>query len=100
MTSTRFTVQALAAAAITALAIAAAPAWAQTAAPAAPAGPKATGDTKASDAAFAKVDKNADGKVTKDEVEKMPGIASKFDMLDADKDGALSKAEFAAAPKE
>lgn len=51
------------------------------------------------EAAFAKADANGDGKITKDEAAKMPEIAAKFDMLDTDKDGSLSLAEFAAAYK-
>lgn len=65
---------------------------AQTAAPAAP-------DAKgrmAVEAAFTKADANGDGKITKDEAAKMPEIAGKFEVLDKDKDGALTLAEFAA----
>lgn len=53
----------------------------------------------AAEAAFTKADANGDGKVTKDEAAKMPEMAAKFDMLDRDKDGALSLAEFAAGYK-
>lgn len=65
---------------------------AQTAAPAAP-------DAKgrmALEAAFTKADTNGDGKITKDEASKVPEISGKFEMLDKDKDGALTLAEFAA----
>ncbi len=50
----------------------------------------------AAEAAFTKADANGDGKVTKDEAAKLPPIATKFDALDKDKDGALTLAEFAA----
>lgn len=65
---------------------------AQTAAPAAP-------DAKgrmAVEAAFTKADANGDGRITKDEAAKVPEIAGKFEVLDKDKDGALTLAEFAA----
>ncbi len=61
--------------------------WAQSAAPKL--------DAKG-EAAFAKADKNGDGKLSKDEID--PAMAANFDAMDADKDGALSKAEFAAMP--
>ena len=48
------------------------------------------------EAAFAKADANADGKLSKDEAVKLPAIAAKFDALDKNKDGALDLAEFAA----
>lgn len=70
----------------------AAASMAQTAAPAAP-------DAKgrmAMEAAFTKADANGDGKITKDEAAKVPEISGKFEMLDKDKDGALTLAEFAA----
>ena len=50
----------------------------------------------AAEAAFTKADANGDGKVSKDEAAKLPAIAAKFDMLDKDKDGSLTLAEFAA----
>ena len=52
-------------------------------------------DPAAADIAFVRADVNKDGKVTKDEVTKMPAVAAKFAELDKDKDGALSKEEFA-----
>ncbi|MGD9833128.1 MAG: hypothetical protein AB7U92_10295 [Piscinibacter sp.] len=51
------------------------------------------------EAAFAKADANADGKVSKDEAAKMPEISAQFATLDKDKDGALTLAEFAAGYK-
>lgn len=62
---------------------------------AAPAATDAKG-RMAVEAAFAKADTNGDGKVSKDEAAKLPAIATKFDSLDKDKDGALTLAEFAA----
>lgn len=44
---------------------------------------------------FAALDKNKDGKLAKDEVRSDPAITEHFAMLDADQDGALSRAEFA-----
>lgn len=49
-------------------------------------------------AAFKKADANGDGRITRDEAEKMPGMAERFDALDKNKDGALELGEFA-APK-
>ena len=44
---------------------------------------------------FAALDKNKDGKVSKDEVPADDALAAHFSMLDTDKDGSLSKTEFA-----
>jgi hypothetical protein len=49
-------------------------------------------------AAFKKADANGDGRITRDEAEKLPGMAERFDALDKNKDGALDLGEFA-APK-
>jgi hypothetical protein len=64
---------------------------------AAPAKPAAT-DTEIT-AAFTKADKNADGKLSKDEATTLPALAAKFDSADADKDGTISAAEFGKAMK-
>jgi Ca2+-binding EF-hand superfamily protein len=50
--------------------------------------------------AFARADKNADNKLSKEEAAAMPAIAEAFDKADVDKDGFLSKAEFAEVAKE
>lgn len=63
-----------------------------TAAPAKPADTEIT-------AAFTKADKNADGKLSKDEATTLPALAAKFDSADADKDGTISAAEFGKAMK-
>ena len=75
---------------------------AQTPAPAAmPAAPVAPAAAKASvkdlDAAFARADVNKDGKLDKKEAEMMPAIAERFDQLDANGDGTLSREEFGKA---
>ena len=48
------------------------------------------------DDAFAKLDANKDGKLSKSEMAKDPKAAH-FSMLDTDKNGSLSRAEFAKA---
>ncbi len=72
------------------------PAWAQMAAPAAKAPEMSAKATEA----FARADKNADGKLSKEEAAVMPAVAEGFDKADVDKDGFLSKAEFAELAKE
>jgi hypothetical protein len=53
-------------------------------------------DRAAIEAAFAKVDTNNDGKLSRDEAADFPEFALKFDALDRNKDGLLSLDEFAA----
>lgn len=48
-----------------------------------------------SDAEFTKLDQNQDGKVVKAEVPSNDPMSAHFDMLDTDKNGELSKVEFA-----
>jgi Ca2+-binding EF-hand superfamily protein len=45
-------------------------------------------------ALFARIDTNSDGKVSKDEAARMPGVATRWEELDKNKDGALSREEF------
>jgi hypothetical protein len=47
--------------------------------------------------AFMRADANSDGKLSKAEAARLPGVSSKFDALDKDKDGALSMSEYMAA---
>jgi hypothetical protein len=51
--------------------------------------------SKADAKEFATLDKNQDGKLTPDEVPSTSPLSGHFSMLDTDKDGTLSKAEFA-----
>lgn len=67
-------------------------AQAQTAAPSA----QQQASDKAAADAFKRADNNQDGKLSKEEVARMPAIAAKFDELDKDKDGSLSREEFIA----
>ncbi len=75
--------------------------WAQSTAPAmgtgAPA-PAAAGDkpmsAKDMALAFTKADANKDGKLDKLEAEGVPGLAAKFEQVDADGDKMVSKVEF------
>lgn len=49
------------------------------------------------EAAFKRVDTNADGKISKVEAAAMAGLSAKFTELDRDKDDALTLAEFSVA---
>ncbi len=70
--------------------------WAQSTAPAMEGTPAGTAPMSAKDlmAAFTKADANKDGKLTKTEAEGVPGLVSKFEVIDADGDKMVSKAEF------
>jgi Ca2+-binding EF-hand superfamily protein len=52
-------------------------------------------DKTAMEAVFTRVDVNGDGKLSREEAERLPAIAAMFDKLDADHDGQLTLAEFA-----
>jgi hypothetical protein len=60
--------------------------------------PAAPADAEVS-AAFAKADKNADGKLSREEATALPAIAANFDRVDGDKDGSISTVEFSKATK-
>lgn len=71
--------------------------WAQSTPAAVTAGPAAAASAPAAKdmlAAFVKADANKDGKLTRAEAEGVPGLATKFEMVDTDNDGMVSKAEF------
>ena len=51
-------------------------------------------DREAIEAAFARADTNGDGKLSREEAQRFPEIAARFDELDADHDGFLSLIEF------
>ncbi len=76
-------------------------AYAQMTAPSqpAPSAPAANADTARYMEAFSRADKNADGKLSKEEAENLPAIAQRFDQIDVDKDGSISQAEYLEALK-
>jgi EF hand len=51
-------------------------------------------DREAIEAAFARADTNGDGKLSREEAQRFPEIAARFDELDRDRDGFLSLIEF------
>lgn len=61
--------------------------------------PASTPDTARYLEAFDRSDKNADGKLSKEEADSLPAIAQRFEQIDADKDGFISKAEYLDALK-
>jgi hypothetical protein len=71
------------------------------AAPAAasPGGAEKPMSSKEVDTAFTKADANKDGKLDKMESEGIPGLAARFDQVDADGDKFVSKAELMKAMK-
>ena len=61
------------------------------------AGAATSATAKDLDAAFAKADVNKDGKLDKTEAQMMPAVAERFDQLDANGDGFISREEFSKA---
>jgi EF hand len=59
--------------------------------------PMTAAPSDAAAAAFKRADANADGKLSKDEAARMPGIAEKFEALDKQGKGFLTLPEFASA---
>ena len=57
--------------------------------------PLAAQDKAVIEASFTRADANGDGKLSKDEIARLPAIAGQFDELDRNKDGLLSLDEFA-----
>ncbi len=51
---------------------------------------------EAAAAVFKRLDANQDGRLSRDEVARLPAVAERFHQLDKDKDGLLSPEEFAA----
>jgi hypothetical protein len=46
------------------------------------------------EAAFQRADRNGDGRLTRAEAEHLPEISARFDLLDANRDNAISRGEF------
>ncbi len=82
---------------LSALVLGAGASYAQSTAAPMAAGPQANASAKDLDAAFAKADTNKDGKLDKKEAAMMPAIADKFDQLDTNADGFISREEFSKA---
>jgi hypothetical protein len=57
---------------------------------------KAPPPDRSPQALFARLDIDADGKLSKEEVTRMPSVATRWEMLDKNNDGALSREEFIA----
>jgi len=57
---------------------------------------KSTPQDTSPQALFVRIDTNSDGKVSKDEAARMPGVATRWEELDKNNDGALSREEFVA----
>ena len=57
-----------------------------------PSAPTATGTSATT--AFDRADANADGKLGPDEAATLPAIGNRFQQLDTDRDGSLSRTEF------
>lgn len=78
--------------------------WAQAVAPATPAAPNmgaSAGSQQAKPlsaeelvAAFTKADVNKDSKLSRQEADNVPGLAARFDQIDANADKFVSKVEF------
>ena len=51
-------------------------------------------DREAIEAAVTRADTNGDGKLSREEAQRFPEIAARFDELDTDRDGFLSLIEF------
>lgn len=64
--------------------------------PATPTAPQkyVIGPAAQADVAFDKADANHDGRLSAQEAGTLPAIGNQFQQLDADRDGALSRAEF------
>ena len=75
------------------------PAWTAPAAHVAQATPAAPASSSV-DQAFDRADANGDGKLTLREAERFPAVAERFSQFDQDKNGSLSREEFAQGLKQ